>query len=81
MFVYQIPGSYISRRVRKQWSGQFNNMSDKDLFKISLLKRKGIATERALLAQEILWQRNGSSDTSWKEEQFFHKLCEEEAEY
>ena len=68
----------ISRQIRRKHSGNFNKLSDQKLSEISLQKRKGVATQTALLAQEILWIRNGSSDTSWKEILRFRKFVEDE---
>ena len=70
----------ISKQIRRKHTDRFNRMSDKELTVISLKKRKGIATQMALLAQEILWKRNGSSDNSWKDNLWFKKLCSEESE-
>ena len=79
MFNYHVGTQNVSSGIRKKWAGKFNNMSDQELSEVGLQKRNGIATQRALLAQEILWQRNGAPDTEWKEILAYQRMLEQES--
>ena len=81
MLNYHVGTQNIPTEVRKEWSDKFNNMSDQELSVLSCQKRNGIATYKALLAQEILWVRNGAPDTEWKEELAFENQRMFEQEY